>query len=400
MTSRPILLTVLGSTGSIGTNTLDVVARHPDRFKIYALTGASQVDLMLHQCQRFKPSVVVMAHTDAARLLHDKLKAEGLVIEVRSGTQALEEVASHPDVDAVMAAIVGAAGLAPCLAAARSGKRLLLANKEALVVGAEVFLSAVRQGEATLLPIDSEHSAIFQSLPEDPKTWSTRVEKIILTASGGPFRAREAKTLKDVTPEEACAHPNWVMGRKISVDSATMMNKALEVIEARYLFGLPPERIEVVIHPQSVIHSMVQFRDASVLAQLGTPDMRGPIAYGLSWPERIESGAQALDFRRLAAMTFESLDDHGHSERFAGLNLAWEALCAPAGTTAVLNAANEVAVAAFLDRRIRFDQIHQVNLSCLEKLQPAQPHDLADLLALDSQTRGVAETVVQSLRLP
>ena len=399
MTSKAMQLTVLGSTGSIGTNTLDVVARHPDRFQIYALTGASQVDVMLHQCQRFKPLVVVMAHPDAARSLQDKLKAEGLRIDVRSGTQALEEVASHPDVDAVMAAIVGAAGLAPCLAAARSGKRLLLANKEALVVGAEVFLSAVRQGGATLLPIDSEHSAIFQSLPEDPETWNSRVEKIILTASGGPFRTREVKTLKDVTPEEACAHPNWVMGRKISVDSATMMNKALEVIEARYLFGLPPERIEVVIHPQSVIHSMVQFRDASVVAQLGTPDMRGPIAYGLSWPERIESGAQALDFRDLAAMTFESLADQEHSKRFAGLKLAWEALRAPAGTTAVLNAANEVAVAAFLERRIRFDQIHQVNLGCLEKLQPSQPHDLSDLLALDSQARGIAEAVVQSLRL-
>ena len=392
-------LTVLGSTGSIGTNTLDVVARHPDRFQIYALTGATQVDVMFHQCQRFKPLVVVMAHPDAARSLQDKLKAEGLRIDVRSGAKALEDVSSHPDVDAVMAAIVGAAGLAPCLAAARSGKRLLLANKEALVVGAEVFLSAVRQGGATLLPIDSEHSAIFQSLPEDPQTWNSRVEKIILTASGGPFRTRDVKTLKDVTPEEACAHPNWVMGRKISVDSATMMNKALEVIEARYLFGLPPERIEVVIHPQSVIHSMVQFRDASVVAQLGTPDMRGPIAYGLSWPERIESGAKALDFRGLAAMTFESLDDQEHSERFAGLKLAWEALLAPAGTTAVLNAANEVAVAAFLERRIRFDQIHHVNLGCLERLPPSPPHDLSDLLALDSQARGIAQAVVESLRL-
>lgn len=397
---KPQKLTVLGSTGSIGTNTLDVVARHPDRFQVFALTGASQVDLMLQQCMQFKPQVVVMAHAQAARSLQDKVHAQGLDVQVRSGVQALEDVASHPEVDAVMAAIVGAAGLAPCLAAARSGKRLLLANKEALVVGGEVFLSAVKRGGATLLPIDSEHSAIFQSLPEDPHTWDSRVEKIILTASGGPFRTRDVKTLKDVTPEEACAHPNWVMGRKISVDSATMMNKALEVIEARYLFGLPPERIDVVIHPQSVIHSMVQYRDASVVAQLGTPDMRGPIAYGLSWPERITSGAQTLDFHALSAMTFEALNDHGHSERFVGLRLAWDALRGPSGTTAILNAANEVAVAAFLDRRIRFDQIHHLNLACLDKLQPSPPHDLMDLLALDAQARSIAEALVQKLALP
>ena len=290
------MLTVLGSTGSIGVNTLDVVQRHPERFQIFALTGATQVDLMLHQCVQFKPHIVVMADSQAALLLKEKVKAEGLSVDVQSGAQALVDVSSHPVVDVVMAAIVGAAGLAPCLAAARAGKRLLLANKEALVVGGDVFLSAVKAGGATLLPIDSEHSAIFQSLPEDPQTWDARVEKIILTASGGPFRSRDIKTLKYVTPDEACAHPNWVMGRKISVDSATMMNKALEVIEARYLFDMTPDRIEVVIHPQSVIHSMVQFRDASVVAQMGTPDMRGPIAYGLSWPERISSGAQALDF--------------------------------------------------------------------------------------------------------
>ncbi len=271
-------ITVLGSTGSIGTNTLDVIARHPERFQVFALTGATQVDLMLRQCAQFKPRFAVMVHADAAKQLKDKIQAEGLHTEVLSGTAALDEVSAHPDVDAVMAAIVGAVGLSPCLAAARMGKRLLLANKEALVVGAEVFLEAVKQGGATLLPIDSEHSAIFQSLPEDVSTWDARVEKIILTASGGPFRTRELATLKDVTPEQACAHPNWVMGRKISVDSATMMNKALEVIEARYLFGLPPERLEVVIHPQSIIHSMVQYRDMSVGAQLGTPDRRVPSA--------------------------------------------------------------------------------------------------------------------------
>jgi 1-deoxy-D-xylulose-5-phosphate reductoisomerase len=390
-------ITVLGSTGSIGTNTLDVIARHPERFQVFALSGATQVDLMLRQCAQFKPRFAVMVHADAARQLKDKIQAEGLHTEVLSGAAALDDVAAHPDVDAVMAAIVGAAGLSPCLSAARTGKRVLLANKEALVVGADVFLDAVKKGGATLLPIDSEHSAIFQSLPEDASTWLNRVEKIILTASGGPFRAHELATLKDVTPEQACAHPNWVMGRKISVDSATMMNKALEVIEARYLFGLPPDRLEVVIHPQSIIHSMVQYRDTSVVAQLGTPDMRVPIAYGLSWPERMESGAQVLDFHALSAMTFEALDDHGHLERFPGIHLAWDALRGPSGTTAVLNAANEIAVAAFLNRRIRFDQIHAVNQSCMTHLSPAAPHSLDDLLALDTQARAVAEDAVRLL---
>jgi 1-deoxy-D-xylulose-5-phosphate reductoisomerase len=378
-------------------NTLDVIARHPNRFEVFALTGATQVDLMLQQCVQFKPSMVVMAHADAAKQLQEKLDAHGLGIRVQSGPQALEEVASHPQVDSVMAAIVGAAGLKACIAAALSGKRLLLANKEALVVGADVFLKAVQQGGATLIPIDSEHSAIFQSLPEDASTWVARVEKIILTASGGPFRRREVASLKDVTPEEACAHPNWVMGRKISVDSATMMNKALEVIEARYLFGLPPERLEVVIHPQSVIHSMVQFRDTSVVAQLGTPDMRVPIAYGLSWPERMHSGAQALDFQTLADMSFESLNTHGHRERFAGLNLAWDALRAPLGTTAVLNAANEVAVEAFLSKRIRFDQIHHVNAHCLSTQVVSNMSTIEDLLGLDERTRALAHACVNGL---
>ena len=390
-------ITILGSTGSIGVNTLDVISRHPNRFEVFALTGATQVDLMLQQCVQFKPSMVVMAHVDAAKQLQEKLDAHGLGIRVQSGPQALEEVASHPHVDSVMAAIVGAAGLKACIAAALSGKRLLLANKEALVVGADVFLKAVQQGGATLIPIDSEHSAIFQSLPEDASTWVARVEKIILTASGGPFRRREVASLKDVTPEEACAHPNWVMGRKISVDSATMMNKALEVIEARYLFGLPPERLEVVIHPQSVIHSMVQYRDTSVVAQLGTPDMRVPIAYGLSWPERMNSGAQALDFQTLADMSFESLNTHGHRERFAGLNLAWDALRAPLGTTAVLNAANEVAVEAFLSKRIRFDQIHHVNAHCLSTQVVSNMSTIEDLLGLDERTRALAHACVNGL---
>lgn len=384
-------ITVLGSTGSIGGNTLDVLARHPERFEVFALSAATQVDMLLAQCAQFRPRYAVMASAPHAQALADKLQAQGLNTQVLTAPDALETIAAHPEVDAVMAAIVGAAGLEPCLAAARAGKRLLLANKEALVVGGEVFMRAVRQGGATLLPIDSEHSAIFQSLPEDPTTWAQRVEKIILTASGGPFRSRTAATLRDVTPEQACAHPNWVMGRKISVDSATMMNKALEVIEARYLFGLAPAQLDVVIHPQSIIHSMVQYRDTSVVAQLGTPDMRVPIAYGLSWPERITSGAAALDFHALSAMTFEAIDDHGHPERFPGLRLAWHALEAPTGTTAILNAANEVAVAAFLERRIRFDQIHAVNHATLEAIVPAQPDSLLDLLALDAQARAAAQ---------
>ena len=390
-------ITVLGSTGSIGTSTLDVVARHPERFEVFALSAATQVDLMLAQCQRFTPRYAVMASAPHAQLLADKLKQNDLHTQILQAQGAIEIIASHPEVDAVMAAIVGAAGLAPCLAAARAGKRLLLANKEALVVGGEVFLRAVREGGATLLPIDSEHSAIFQSLPEDPATWPRRVDKIILTASGGPFRQRDPRLLCEVTPEQACAHPNWVMGRKISVDSATMMNKALEVIEARYLFGLAPRQIDVVIHPQSVIHSMVQYRDTSVVAQLGTPDMRVPIAYGLAWPERVESGAAALDFHALSAMTFEAIDDHGHPERFPGLRLAWEALESPAGTTAVLNAANEVAVAAFLERQIRFDQIHVLNLETLSAVRLSNPDSLGDLLALDATARATAQRIVARL---
>jgi 1-deoxy-D-xylulose-5-phosphate reductoisomerase len=388
---------VLGSTGSIGANTLDVIARHPDRFEVFALSAASQVDLMLAQCARFRPAFAVMAQEDAGRMLAERIEAERLPTRVLWSAGALEQIASHEAVDTVMAAIVGAAGLASCLAAARAGKRLLLANKEALVVGGELFIAAVQQGGAQLLPIDSEHSAVFQSLPEDASTWDARVEKIILTASGGPFRTRDPATLRNVTPDEACAHPNWVMGRKISVDSATMMNKALEVIEARYLFGLPPSRLEVVIHPQSVIHSMVQYRDASVVAQLGTPDMRVPIAYGLAWPDRVASGAQPLDFNTLADMTFESLDSRGHRERFPGLQLAWDSLAAVPGTTAVLNAANEVAVEAFLAGAIRFDHIHSVNLATLEKVAPRRPGSLADLLALDAQSRDAARQAIRRI---
>ncbi len=383
-------IAILGSTGSVGTSTLDVVARHPERFEIFALTASTQVDLMLAQIIQFQPKFAVMASPEHGRELERLVKINALSVSVLYGSDAIRDIAKHESVDVVMAAIVGAAGLAPCLAAVSAGKRLLLANKEALVVGAELFLDAVKTGGATLLPIDSEHSAIFQCLPSDRNTWASSIEKIILTASGGPFRTRDVSSLNAVTPREACSHPNWVMGRKISVDSATMMNKALEVIEAKYLFNVELNQIEVVIHPQSVIHSMVQFRDASVLAQLGTPDMRGPIAYGLSWPNRIENGASAIDFKNLSAMTFEAIDSNDHPARFPGLALAWEVLRAPAGTTAVLNAANEIAVQAFLDERIRFDQIHAVNQSTLSEVLPTKPMNLDDLLAIDAQSRQSA----------
>ena len=386
-------VTVLGSTGSVGVNTLEVIAAHPDLFDVFALSAATQTELMLAQCARFKPRYAVMVSLPHAQDLAKKLKDNGLVTEVLQAQNALEIIASHGDVDAVMAAIVGATGLASCMAAASAGKRLLLANKEALVVGGDIFMQAVRTGGAQLLPIDSEHSAIFQSLPDDPSTWAACVEKIILTASGGPFRTRDLATFKHVTPEQACAHPTWVMGRKISVDSATMMNKALEVIEAKYLFGLKPLQIEVVLHPQSVVHSMVQYADTSVVAQLGTPDMRVPIAYGLAWPGRILSGATPLDFKKLADLTFEPLD----SARFPGLGLAWEVLDAPIGTPAILNAANEIAVASFLEKRIRFDQIHAVNRATLNSLCAPRVSGLADLLALDLEARAVASGIISAM---
>ncbi|WPB58681.1 1-deoxy-D-xylulose-5-phosphate reductoisomerase [Xylophilus sp. GOD-11R] len=381
---------VLGATGSIGTSTLDVIGRHPDQFEVFALCAGRQVDALFVLCQRFRPPFAALATEAHAAQLREKLSAHGIATKVLSGRAGVEEIAAHPQVDAVMAAIVGAEGLGPCLAAARAGKRLLLANKEAIVVGGRYFMDAVQAGGGTLLPIDSEHSAIFQSLPDDPASWDRRVEKIILTASGGPFRSRDPASLRKVTPDEACAHPNWSMGRKISVDSATMMNKALEVIEARHLFGLPPARIEVVIHPQSIVHSLVQYRDGSLVAQLGMPDMRVPIAYGLAWPERIESGTPRLDFSKVAAMTFEQPS----AERFPGLQLAWDALNGPEGTTAVLNAANEVAVQAFLDQRIRFDQIHAVNLHTIATVATQAPASLEALLDLDARARTEAEAAV------
>jgi len=386
---------VLGATGSVGAGTLDVIAAHPDRFEVFALTANRRLDELFAHCVRFRPRYAAVAAATEARSLAERLKQAGVATEVTSGAGALCELAAHPEADTVMAAIVGAAGLAPCLAAAAAGKRLLLANKEALVVGGALFMRTVERGGATLLPIDSEHSAIYQCLPEDRASWHARVAKIVLTASGGPFRGRDPASLADVTPDQACAHPNWVMGRKISVDSATMMNKALEVIEAHFLFDLAPEQIEVVIHPQSIIHSMVVCRDQSVLAQLGTPDMRVPIAYGLAWPDRIASGADAIDWRTLAALTFEPAD----LRLYPGLGLAWDALGAPPGATAVLNAANEEAVAAFLAGTIRFDRIHTVNCRTVEALlpSPGAADSLESLLALDQEARRRAAEFVKGL---
>ena len=388
-----VRVAILGSTGSVGTSTLDVLARHRDRFEVFALTAYGRVDELRAQCLAWNPRYAVIPDAAGARNLAAALAAAGRRTEVLAGADALAEVASHPEVDAVMAAIVGAAGLEPCLAAARAGKRLLLANKEALVVGGALFMQTVRDGGALLLPIDSEHSAIFQCLPEDRSRWATHIDHIVLTASGGPFRERDPATLRDVTPDEACAHPNWVMGRKISVDSATMMNKALEVIEARWLFDLDPAQVRVAIHPQSIVHSMVVSRDNSVLAQLGTPDMRVPIAYGLSFPERVESGAARLELGAMAQLTFEAPD----LRRFPGLQLAWDALRAPAGSTAVLNAANEVAVEAFLGGTIRFDQIHAVNAQVMSAVVPEADSATAigALLALDAQARRCAGREVQ-----
>ncbi|MFZ9098567.1 MAG: 1-deoxy-D-xylulose-5-phosphate reductoisomerase [Burkholderiaceae bacterium] len=389
----PARLTILGSTGSIGQSTLDVVARHPQRFSVYALTAATQVERMAQQCAQFRPQWAVMADALAAQALTDRLRAENLPTQVASGPEALATVARAEPVDAVMAAIVGFAGMAPCLAAAQAGKRLMLANKEALVVGGRWFMDAVAQGGATLLPIDSEHSAVFQSLPDDPSTWAERVQKIILTAAGGPFRTRDPDTLTSVTPAEAVAHPNWVMGQKISVDSATMMNKALEVIEAHHLFAMAPAQIEVVIHPQSVVHSMVQYHDGSVVAQLGTPDMRVPIAYGLSWPQRMNSGAATLDFAALGNLSFEAPDER----RFPCLGLAWQALAMPEGASAVLNAANEVTVEAFLQQRLSYSHIARVNQDTLEQLNYQSPDSLEALLELDQQARAKARALMTQL---
>ena len=381
-------VTILGSTGSIGTNTLDVVQRHADRFRVVALTANQNVEGLFRQCVIHEPDFAVMADPEAAERLSDRLRSAGRPVEVLAGVAGLERVAALPVTDCVMAAIVGAAGLLPTLAAARAGKRVLLANKEALVMAGSLFVAAVRQGGAELLPIDSEHNAIFQCLPPGFAAEgldATGVRRILLTGSGGPFRVTPLDRLPDATPEQACAHPNWSMGRKISVDSATMMNKGLEVIEAHWLFGAAPARIEVVVHPQSVVHSMVEYRDGSVLAQLGHPDMRTPIAHALAWPHRMASGAAFLDFFRLQ-LEFQAPD----FARFPCLRLAFAALEAGGTAPAILNAANEVAVRAFLERRIRFTEIAVVVERALERVVPRAADALAPILEADALARSAA----------
>ncbi|TAJ76854.1 MAG: 1-deoxy-D-xylulose-5-phosphate reductoisomerase [Gallionellaceae bacterium] len=382
------LLTVLGSTGSIGKSTLDVVARHPERYQVYALTANQQDELLFEQCACFKPRFAVMLDETAGKRLAQRLAAANLKTEVLCGVPALEEVSSAPEVGAVMAAIVGAAGLRPTLAAARAGKRILLANKETLVMAGRIFMDAVKQSGSPLLPIDSEHNAIFQALPHQYSGdfQAGGIGKILLTASGGPFRNTPLTDLQQVTPDQACAHPNWSMGRKISVDSATMMNKGLEVIEAHWLFNAPADSIQVVVHPQSVIHSMVQYVDGSVLAQLGNPDMRTPIAYGLAYPERIDAGVAPLDLFKIARLDFAEPD----CERFPCLYLAYRALREGGTAPALMNAANEVAVDAFLNRRIAFLDIPRLIADVLDKLPSLAVNALEDVLMADAQARSAA----------
>jgi 1-deoxy-D-xylulose-5-phosphate reductoisomerase len=387
-------ITILGSTGSIGVSTLDVLARHPDRYQVYALTAHSQMEQLAAQCIRFRPHIAVAGSAHAARILSRLLCDEGLQIQVEFGEAALCAVASASECDTVMAAIVGAAGLAPTIAAAHAGKKILLANKEALVMSGQLFMDAVAASTAVLLPIDSEHNAIFQCLPQGYRQMDSEsgVAKILLTASGGPFLTRDVGTLEAVTPEEAVAHPNWVMGRKISVDSATMMNKGLEVIEAHWLFGAPADRIEVVIHPQSVIHSMVSYVDGSVLAQLGNPDMRTPIAHALAWPERVESGVRPLDITAIGRLEFHTPD----LARFPCLKLAYDALDAGGTAPAIMNAANEVAVQAFLERRINFRTIDRLIARVMDKL-PSMPVAAIDaLLEQDRIARQMAHSLIES----
>lgn len=389
-------ITVLGSTGSIGVSTLDVIRRHPDRYRAFALCAHAQGDKLFEQCLEFRPRYAVLRDAHLAERLQERCRAAGLETEVRYGVEALIDMASHAEVDAVMAAIVGAAGLEPTLAAARAGKRVMLANKEVLVMAGELFMHAVREHGAILLPVDSEHNAIFQALPPDFAQGLGRcgVQKILLTASGGPFRNVLLEHLADVTPEQACAHPNWVMGRKISVDSATMMNKGLEVIEAHWLFAAPPEMIQVVVHPQSVIHSAVQYADGSVLAQMGNPDMRTPIAYAMAWPERIAAGVEALDLFKIARLDFFA-PDFG---RFRCLQLAYDVLREGGTASAILNAANEVAVAAFLDGYLPFLGIARLNETVLEALPVSPAGSLADVLAADAEARRLTGQLIRDCR--
>jgi 1-deoxy-D-xylulose-5-phosphate reductoisomerase len=392
-------ITVLGATGSIGVSTLDVVARHTGRYTVYALSAHSRVEELAAQCVQFRPARAVVGTAAAAERLAALLRAAGVKTEVEWGEQALCSIASAPEVDSVMAAIVGAAGLAPTLAAARAGKKILLANKEALVMSGQLFMDAVHESGAVLLPIDSEHNAIFQSMPQfggrvpAVREQAAGVAKILLTASGGPFLTRDVATLDAVTPEQACKHPNWSMGRKISVDSATMMNKGLEVIEAHWLFGAPADQIEVVIHPQSVIHSMVSYVDGSVLAQLGNPDMRTPIAHALAYPERIASGVAQLDLTQIATLQFEKPD----FTRFPCLALAFDALRAGGTAPALLNAANEVAVQAFLDRKIGFRQIDRVIAQVVDTLPHGAAHSIDAVLAQDAAARAAAQACIAGL---
>ena len=386
------VLTILGSTGSIGESTLDVVSRHPEKFRVFALAGHRQVDKLAAQCKQFRPEYAVVGDADHAAELEKKLKQEGISTQVLYGSQALIDVASADEVSGVMCAIVGAAGLPAALAAAQKGKTIYLANKETLVVSGALFMETARQNSATVLPIDSEHNAIFQVLPRDytGRLNEHGINSIILTASGGPFLNTDLSTFDSITPEQAVKHPNWSMGRKISVDSASMMNKGLELIEAHWLFNCPTEKLEVVIHPQSVIHSMVRYRDGSVLAQLGNPDMRTPIAYCLGLPERIDSGVGELDFGALSALTFQKPD----FDRFPCLKLAYQAMNAGGAAPCVLNAANEVAVAAFLDKRIKFTDIAKVIAHCLAQDFSDGRHDIEGLLAQDAQTRRQAEAFI------
>ena len=389
-------IAILGSTGSIGVNTLDVIRAHPDRFKVVALTAAKQVDLLAEQCIEFGPAIAVVANAEGALRLSKLLAEKKIQTQVLHGPQALVTAVTESNCDTVMAAIVGAAGLVPALAAAKAGKRVLLANKEALVMSGDLFMQAMKQGGGELLPIDSEHNAIFQCLPsqfsKNPNP-SLGVEELWLTASGGPFRNTPLDQLANITPEQACAHPNWVMGRKISVDSATMMNKGLEVIEAFWLFGLPLEKIKVLIHPQSVVHSMVRYRDGSVLAQLGQPDMRTPIAYGLAWPERIEAGVAPLSLTQLASLSFAE----PVLNRFPCLSLAFAAAKTGGTAPTVLNAANEIAVAAFLDEGLPYLQIPVVVEKVLNGISSVDADSLELILDVDARARLVAQQVVRDI---
>jgi 1-deoxy-D-xylulose-5-phosphate reductoisomerase len=391
-------LTVLGSTGSIGASTLDVVGRHRDRFRVVALTANTDDEQLARQCEQWRPAYAVLADPPAAERLAARLARSVPGVRVLAGPAGLEEVAALPEVDYVMAGIVGAAGLLPTLAAARAGKRVLLANKEALVVAGQLFVDTVRRHGAELLPIDSEHNAIFQCMPADFSRGldSVGVRRILLTASGGPFRTRSTASLERVTPEEACAHPNWAMGRKISVDSATMMNKGLEVIEACWLFGTDPGRVQVVLHPQSVIHSMVEYEDGSVIAQLGNPDMRTPIAHALAWPGRIASGVASLDLVAIGRLDFERPDP----ERFPCLRLAYEAVRAGGTAPAILNAANEVAVEGFLEGRLAFTGIPRVIEGTLAALTPRPATDLAAVLEDDARARETSRRIAAGLARP